>query len=225
MGSISMADNQTTFSPFLLGFLFPLTTFSTWFLVLDNAAETSLAKFKVLASQYCRAMQKEMPEASLSAAGFNQSHMKVAWLAFPNQLQLSDKAFCPTADKIYWKQSWVPGNQTAQPPPWFPNFLLTVPTSHSPRAAPRQDMTRLQATQSMDDTLMTAELLCCLPAAPTCPLVHQNMHFSVSPAQWTLSVLGRDKMTHCLLQTEVVLQKHDNLLFHLMQKTKIHQSL
>lgn len=94
-----MAAIQTTFSPFLLQFLFHLTTFSTQLLLLYNAVETSLAKFYVLTSQYCQARQKEIPEAFLSAAGFNQSHMKVAWLALPKQLQLSEKACCPTTDK------------------------------------------------------------------------------------------------------------------------------
>lgn len=33
----------------------------------------------------------------LLPAGFNKTHMQVAWPAIPKQAQLSDKAFCPTA--------------------------------------------------------------------------------------------------------------------------------
>lgn len=145
----------------------------------------------------------------------------------PSQTNCSSqtKHFVPQQTKYTGNRAECQGTRLPSLPLGSQTSFSQCPPVTHPRAAPHQDMTRLQATQSMDDTLMTAELLCCLPAAPTCPLVHQNMHFSVSPAQWTLSVLGRDKMTHCLLQTEVVLQKHDNLLFHLMQKTKIHQSL
>lgn len=72
--------------------------------------------------------------------------------------------------------------------------------------------------QSMDDTLMTAELLCCLPAAPACPSKYAFLSVTTP-----VDPLSLAKTTHCLLQTEVVLQKHDNLLFHLMQQTKIQQ--
>lgn len=125
-----------------------------------------------------------MPEAFVSAAGFNQSHMKVAWLAFPKVTAALRQSILSRSRQIYWKLSGVPGIQTAQPPPWFPNFLLTGPSRVTcPRAAPPQDTTRLQAMQSMDDTLMTAKLLCHLPALQ---LVHQNMYFSVSSPQQTL---------------------------------------
>jgi len=69
MGESSTAAVQTMFSPLLLQLLFPLTTFSTQLLLSANIAETSLAKFQVLASQYCRARQTEMLVASLSAVG------------------------------------------------------------------------------------------------------------------------------------------------------------
>lgn len=154
------------------------------FLLLDNAAEISLAKFKVLASQYCRERLKEMPEASLSAAGFNQSHMKVAWLAFPMQLQLSDKAFCPAANKYT-------GNRAECQQIRLPSLPLGSQTSFSQCPAeslvpglllakiqPGSRQCRAWTTHSWQLSSSAAFL--------QLQLVHQNMHFSVSPPQWTL---------------------------------------
>lgn len=78
--------------------------------------------------------------------------MKVAWLAFPKQLQLSDKAFCPAADIYTGKTAECQGIRLLSPCPWFPNVLAVPSRVTHPRAALPQDMTRLQAMQSMDDT-------------------------------------------------------------------------